>query len=45
MTPQWMTPFALAEGYKNDRKTVRAIRQFLYEKKRTLLRKQKQQRQ
>lgn len=41
MTPQWMTPFALAEGYKNDRKTVRAIRQYLYEKKRAALRRKR----
>ncbi len=36
-----MTPYALAVGYQNDRKTVRAIRQYLYEKKRALLRKEK----
>lgn len=36
-----MTPYALSVGYRNDRKTVRAIRQYLYEKKRAALRKQR----
>ena len=38
-----MTPRAVAEGYRNDRKTVRAIRQYLYEQKRTQRRRQQKQ--